>query len=183
MGFRRLPEQTSLEEIYYLKIVRRKNIPLVLFIFQLRKQKSLRVLGYIWYTHARVQVYAHECMQRPDQASSSSASHLNALSWDRHVLTETVTFRARLAFQGVLRTLLSLDPQRCFLYGSQRFKLKPLHLTDYMAITHWITTPDPKTNSHFLNSEVLSVLSATTEFLKIFQCIVFKAGIQIEICM
>lgn len=80
---------TCLEEIYYLNIgVWRKNIPLVLFIFQLRKQKPLRVLGYIWYTHARVQVYAHECMQRPDQASSTTF-HLNALSWDGHVLAET----------------------------------------------------------------------------------------------
>lgn len=174
MGFRRLPEQTSLEEIYYLKIVWRKNIPLVLFIFQLRKQKPLHVLGYMWYIHARVQVYAHECMQRPDQASSSTASHLNALSWDGHVLTETVTFRARLAFQGVLRTLLSLDPQswglciqshRALYMGTWDSNSSPY---TYMAITHWITTPDPKTNSYFFNSEVLVFYQQQLSFLKFF---------------
>lgn len=180
--------KTCLEEIYYLNIgVWRKNIPL--FIFRLRKRKPLRVLGYMWYTHARVQVYAHECTQRPDQASSSTAFHLNALSWDGHVRKRQLTFRARMACQGALRTLLSLAPQRWgsmyavtphFLYGSQRFKLKPLHLHGNHSLNHH---PRPQNQQLLFKFWSLRVLSETTEFLKNFQCIIFKAGIQIEICM
>lgn len=138
MGFRRFPEQTLRKLINKIGVWR--NIPLVLFIFQLRKQKLPCVLGYIGYTHARVQVYAHDQTRLPPPVLSISMSRVGMGMCSLRLLT----FRARLARQGALRTLLPLA-QRWgstyavtlhFLYGSQRFKLEPLHLHGNHSLNH-----------------------------------------------